>query len=207
MKQFTLITALLLGFVACSCGSKEVKSSPETAGVDIDNNEVIADDPNENNTGLYDVDFDDPYLVSNGTFLNFKPGEPLDAYIDILREGSMQTGEGSFKVYYIDGAEGNELGYLMTDPIDKTLIGDIFITSPAVVTEDGVRIGTTYEQLIERIGRVSFHGSEIESRVYGNSDGISYRLDMVSNQYDLDNDKILPNTKISEIVIARKRNM
>ena len=158
---------------------------------------------NEGNTDLYDVDPEDPYLLSNGTFLGFKPGEPLGEYRDALRPGKLRNGEGTFDAYFIDGAEGSELGYLLADPENNDLIGDIYITSPSVVTEKGVRVGTTHAELIERIGAVTFRGSEIESRVIGSKDGLAYRLAMNSPDTDLDNSRIPGETAITQIMIEQ----
>ncbi|OAV46094.1 hypothetical protein [Lewinella sp. 4G2] len=206
MKVFHFITAAILLITCAACGGDAAGPPEEGAGFDTEMTPEI-DSPNEDNTDIYDVDPEDPYLISNGTFLGLKPGEPLGAYAEVLRKGRLKDGEGSFDVYYIDGAEGSKLGYLMPDPLDKNIVGDIYVTSPAVVTEKGIRVGTTYEELVERIGAISFHGSEIESRVYGNKEGISYRLDMTSADYDLDNSRISPETAITEIVISRKQNM
>lgn len=201
MKPVHFLSALLLTLLLCTCG--ETNTDPDGAGVDT----VEMDDteqPNQDNTSIYDVDPDDPYLVSNGYFLGFKPGEPIAEYVDGLRKGRLRTGEGDFDVFFIDGAEGNELGFLTADPANEQNIGNITITSPAVVTEEGIRIGLSYEELVERIGAITFHGSEVESRVIGNKHGLSYRLEMESNKYDLDNSTIKPATKVTQIVIDRR---
>lgn len=204
MKPFHLLVSLLISCSFLTCGDD--KSDPEGAGVDTVET-ADTENPNEDNTDIYDVDPDDPYLVSNGIFLGLKPGEPLGAYADGLRKGKIKTGEGSFDVYFIDGAEGDELGYVMPDPKNNNLIGEIFITGRSVVTEEGIRIGLSYDELIERLGKITFHGSEVESRVYGSKHGLSYRLDMASNQYDLDNRTIEPDTKVTQIVIDRRPTM
>ena len=55
-----------------------------------------------------------PYVVSNGFFLGMKPGGSIAEFKDGLRADVLQTGEGDFDVFYIDGAEGNEVEELNT---------------------------------------------------------------------------------------------
>ncbi|NJC26408.1 hypothetical protein [Neolewinella antarctica] len=194
---------LLLSFFLCTCGNRPNELAEDGAGVDTGTTPEI-DNPNEDNTDIYDVDPEDPYLMSNGAILGLKPGEPLGEYADGLRTGRIRTGEGDFDVYFIDGAEGDELGYLLPDPTAKSRIGDIILTAPTVVTEKGIRVGLTYAELIERLGAVAFHGSETEARVYGTKDGLRYRLDVNSTKRDLTEADIEPGTRITEIVINRQ---
>lgn len=144
---------------------------------------------------------DNPYLISNGSFIGFKPGEPLREYVDALRPGKIRTGEGEFEVYFIDAAEGYELGYFMPAGPDDSEIGDIWITSPNVVTEEGMHVGLTYEDLNERVGEVKFYGSEIEGMVLGFKEGIGYRLDMYESVVKFDNATIKGETEITQLVI------
>ena len=199
-----LLPALLLSTLLCTCDRAPTTETPdEGAGVDTKMEDDLST-LNDGNTDLYDVDPEDPYLISNGSLLGFKPGEPLAAYRDALRPGKIRDGEGTHEVFFIDGAEGGELGYLMASPTDPETIGDIYITSPAVVTEQGIRIGATYAELQERIGAINFHGSEIEGRIFGSQDGLAYRLDGHSTEYAMDNSGINPETPIVQIVIESK---
>ena len=174
MKNFPslLFLALLLLFLI-SCGNepKSVADIPdeETTTSDVEG-------PNEDNTAIYDVDDDDPYLLSNGYFLGMSPGGSLADFEDGLRDGELKTGEGTFPVFYIDGAEGDELGYVYSREGAAGTIDQITVTSPRVVTENGVRVGLSFNELSQRLGELEVFASEIESRVYATKDGITYRL-------------------------------
>jgi len=161
--------------VFTACGS-EPKSITDTTGLEDSADDTPA--PNDDNTAIYDVDADDPYLLSNGYFLGMTPGGSLDDYIDGLRTGQIRTGEGEFDVLFIDAAEGDELGYVYTPDKTEPIIEQITITSPKVVTEKGVRVGLSFDELKQRLGPVEVYASEIESRVYATKDGITYRLNI-----------------------------
>lgn len=194
MKPFF---ALLLLAVCLSCGGE--KSIADTDGIETPTADTP--DPNDGNTAIYDVDADDPYLISNGYFLGLTPGGSLAEFSDGLRKGVLQTGDGDFDVFYIDSAEGDELGYVTADPRDEQTIGYIFVTSPDVVTEKGVRVGISFAELKQRIGAVEVHGSEIEGYTYAQANGMAYRLDSGNWSYEVDVSTIAPETKVIEIVI------
>lgn len=191
------IFAFVLLLICLSCGTD--KSIADTTGLET----PAADtpDPNDGNTAIYDVDADDPYLISNGYFLGLTPGGSLAEFSDGLRSGVLQTGEGDFDVFYIDSAEGDELGYVIADPRDEQTIGAIYITSKDVVTEKGVRVGISFAELQQRVGKVEVHGSEIEGYTYAYTDGMAYRLDSGNWSYEVDMSTIAPETEIIEIVI------
>lgn len=195
------IFAFFLLFALFSCGSD--KTIADTKGIET----PAADtpDPNDGNTAIYDVDDDDPYLISNSHFLGLTPGGSLAEFVDGLRSGVLQTGEGDFDVHYIDSAEGDELGYVMADPRDENTIGNIYVTSPKVVTEKGIRVGMSYAELQEKMGRLEVHGSEIEgyTHAYADADGLAFRLDSGNWSYEVDPTAIKPETEILEIVIER----
>lgn len=171
MKLLPVLACLL---VLTSCG-KEPKAITDIT--DIETPAADTPDPNDGNTAIYDVDADDPYLLSNGYFLGMTPGGSLIDYKDGLRTGQIRTGEGEFDVLFIDGAEGDELGYVYSMESDDPTIDQITITSPKVVTEKGVRVGLSFDELQQRLGPLEVSASEIESRVYARKDGITYRLD------------------------------
>ena len=202
MRLLPLLTALLFTFIVSTCDSRP--NDVEGAGVDTPPEAGVDRTPNDGNLDIYDVDPEDPYLLSNRTLLGLKPGEPIAPYTDALRKGKLKTGEGNFAGYYIDGAEGGELGFMMPDTEDETLIGDIYIFSPSVVTEEGIRVGLSYSELTERLGAIDFYGSEIESRVYGEHEGLRYQLDINSNTPEkIAAGDIPASTKVKAIVINR----
>jgi len=157
---------------------------------------------NDDNTAIYDVDDEDPYRISNGIFLGLQPGESFVDYQEGLRKGTLKSGAVSLSAWYIDGAEGNELGYVLPDPRDAGTVRSIVITSPDVVTEKGIRVGYEFPELMQRLGTLSLHGSEIESRVYADEGNLRYRLDMASNKPNIKSSEVPAGTKVTEIWIV-----
>jgi hypothetical protein len=207
------IFAFLLLVVLMSCSNdktsadtvdlEEPAADAPTADIPANTSPEDIPAPNDGMTAASEVYDDDPYLVSNGYFLGLTPGGSMAEFVDGLRSGVLQTGEGDFDVHYIDSAEGDELGYVMADPRDEGTIGNIFITSTKVVTEEGIRVGMSFTELQEKMGELEVHGSEIEGQTYANSDGLSFRLDAGNWSYEIDPSTIKPETKILEIVVER----
>ncbi|MEM9929004.1 MAG: hypothetical protein AAF840_04260 [Bacteroidota bacterium] len=194
MKPLFVVLCLFL----YACGGEAPPSPPDLAA------EAPKTPPSEVETPTAEaVAIDNPYRISNGIFLGMRPGGKLEAFADGLRADVLQTGEGDFDVFYIDGAEGNELGYLMADPNDESLIGSISITAEEVVTEEGISVGMTFAELEEKVGPVEVHGSEIEGYTYAYKYGLAYRLDVNFWSYEVDEAKIDPATKLLEILVSR----
>ena len=198
VASFALFLAVLL--TACGGSNDEAEPATLTAPTNVAPAPATQDaDPNNGNTALYEVDPADPYLISNGTFLGFGIGEPLAANIDLLRKGVLRTGEGTFQVYYIDDADGEELGYVMDTPDKAGRIDRIAVKSPKVVTERGVRIGLSVDELEQRLGPLEWHGSEVEGRAGAEKDGLYYRIDQPVFQYEVSREEIKDGAKVVEI--------
>ena len=105
----------------------------------------------------------------------------------------METGEGSFKVYYIQSSSGEELGYLLEDEKDQT-IESIVVTSSLYSTQQGIKVGSTYEQVKESFPELKMVRSEIESRLFARSGNFTFFFD----GYELNDPG-----KISSITISR----
>lgn len=172
LSSLLFLALLLLFLISCN-------SNPDTITdtTDIEIPSVNLDDSKDSShTAISNADADDPYMLSNSSFLGMTPGGSLDDFKDGLRDGELRTGEGSFKVFYIDGAEGDELGYVYSREGGDGSIDQITITSPKVVTENGVRVGMSFNDLTQKLGEMEVFASEIESRVYATKDGTTYRL-------------------------------
>lgn len=152
--------------------------------------------PNAGNTAMYDVDPDDPYEIDDSSFLDMRAGSQVQAFPEILRLGTLENGEGSFPVYYISGRRDDTLGYVFAP---DGMIEQITVYSPDVVTKNGIRVGNTYQELVERIGPVTTHGTEIKSRVYATKDGLTYRLSMLDQNNLIDS--VPAGTTITEIIL------
>ncbi|CAH1002034.1 hypothetical protein LEM8419_02949 [Neolewinella maritima] len=154
--------SFLLVLLACS---DRPPTTPETRPVEY---------PNAGNTAIYDVDPDDPYEIDDSSFLEMQPGQPIAPFVD-LRPGTLRTGDGELAVRYIPGRSNDTLGYVAAE---GGLIDHIVIWSTDVVTKNGIRVGNTYGELVERLGQLAPYGSGVEARVYATHDGLTYRLGM-----------------------------
>jgi hypothetical protein len=131
-------------------------------------------------------------------------GDAIKKHLAYAKKSTMQTGEGSFEVYKITDKENNPAGYFMADTKDKLLVGSITVESPKARTQDGIKIGSTFSDLLKAFPNIEVHGSEIESRTYATKGNLSYRLNVANSTYELDKAKIPATAKITEIVIKRK---
>lgn len=142
-------------------------------------------------------------IISSDSYQGISPGDKLAAHEDELVKSQLVNGEGNFTVYLILNEQGGKIGYLMPDPNDATMVGDITITSSTPVTTDGMRVGMTLGDLFNRYRNLEIHGSEIESRTTASKDQLSFRLDAEKHTYQVDPREIPLNTKITEISINR----
>lgn len=187
MRYLYLMALLWLG-----CSDRP-PTTPETRPVE---------NPNAGNTAIYDVDPDDPYEIGDGSFLDMRPGLPLAAFDELLGAGEREEAAAATQVYYIRGRRGEELGYVVPD---GTRIGRVVITSPDVVTENGIRVGNSYAELTERRGRlrVGEVREEEPAYLYLIDGDLQYRLNLANNQYEVDTATMDPTAVITHIEIAR----
>ncbi len=188
------LSLLILLAIGCDSNPSTTEAPPEPAG---------ADAANVDEESIYEVDEEDRYKIFNGTFFDYAPGQPIAIARERLREGKLETGEGTFEVYYIDGRDREELGYLMPDPNDETKVGDITITSENAITEQGARVGWTYGELTQRLGPLEVHGSEIEGQTHATQGRLKYLLDEQHYGYDLGEERVADGAKVVAVVIGR----
>jgi hypothetical protein len=131
-------------------------------------------------------------------------GDAIKKHSNNAKKTTIKTGEGSFVAYQIIDPENNPAGYFMPDPNNKLLVGDITIETPKASTDKGIKIGSTFQDLLKAYPNIEVHGSESEGRTYATANGFSFRLKVANFTYDVDKAKIPATTKITEIVINRK---
>ena len=124
-----------------------------------------------------------------------------------LEKKEMRNGEGTFEIYEIKDFGNNPAGYFVSDFNDEGRVSDITVTTPKAATTEGIKVGSTFEELRKVFPNIEVHGSEIEGRTYAKANNLSYRLDVVNFSYEMDISKIPANTKITEIIINRVINV
>ncbi len=142
-------------------------------------------------------------LISPFAFRGIQVGDLIANHKAYIQKTKLKTGEGTFDVYEIKDFENNPAGYLVPDPKNKLLVGDITVKTPKAETAKGIKVGGTFQDLLKAFPNIEVHGSEIEGQTHANANNISYRLDMPNFTYDVDKAKIPPTTKITEIMINR----
>ncbi|MEM6362190.1 MAG: hypothetical protein AAF731_19025 [Bacteroidota bacterium] len=140
-----------------------------------------------------DSNFKDDLTIYSENFYGIVLGRPVSDFFGQLKKGMLETGEGSFKVYYIQSSSGEELGYLLEDEKDQT-IESIVVTSSLYSTQQDIKIGSTYQQVKESFPEVKMVRSEIESRLFARSGNFTFFFD----GYELNDPG-----KISSITISR----
>jgi len=141
--------------------------------------------------------------IDNNAFRGITIGDKIADHADYIQKETLKTGEGAFEVYRIKDFNNNPAGYLIPDPKEESLVGDITVETQMAATAEGIKVGGTFQDLITAIPKVEVHGSEIEGRTYATYDNLSYRLDAANFSYKVDKSKIPAATKIMQIVINR----
>lgn len=143
-------------------------------------------------------------LIEPGSFRGIQVGAPINAHIDYLVKSEIKNGEGTFSVYTIKDFNNNPAGYVMPDPRDENLVGDITVETKMASTKEGIQVGSTFGDVKKALPEIEVHGSEIEGRTYASYAGIKYRLDIAHFTYEVDASTIPETTPVIEIVIPRK---
>ncbi|THH41697.1 hypothetical protein [Neolewinella litorea] len=160
MIRYALPVIFLLG---CS---DSPPTTPETRPVE---------NPNAGNTAIYDVDADDPYEIADSSFLDLSPGMALPQTESLREAGVLTVGDQTFDRYFLTGRRQDTLAYLLVDRGDR-FISAIHITSSDVVTRDGLRVGNTYGELVERLGKLPAPSTVAGRPVIKGPDWLSYQL-------------------------------
>ncbi len=142
-------------------------------------------------------------LISENSFRGIKIGDKISGHNEYAIEGQMRSGEGSFKVHWIMDFNNNRAGYLVPDPKDELIVGNIMIQSKMAETAEGIKVGSTFGDLQKAFPNLEVHGSEIEGHTFARANKLSYRLEAVNNTYKVDVKKIPLSSKVTQIMINR----
>lgn len=142
-------------------------------------------------------------LITPNSFRGITIGDKISKHVDYIQKEQLRTGGGTFEIYRIKDFNNNPAGYLMPDPKDNSIVGDITIETQMAATVAAIKVGSTFEQLNATFPTIEVHGSEIEGRTYATHNNISYRLDVPNFTYEVDKSKIPANTKITQIMLNR----
>jgi hypothetical protein len=148
---------------------------------------------------------DTQMLIATGGFRGITIGDKIANYTktDYVKKTTIKTGEGSFVAYEISDFENNPAGYFYADSKNKLLVGDITVETTKASTAKGIKVGSTFQDLLKVYPNIEVHGSEIESHTYATAEKLTYRLDVANNTYEVDKSKIPGSTKVTEILIHR----
>lgn len=142
-------------------------------------------------------------VIAPHSFRGIQVGDLIAKHKEYTQKTKLRTGEGAFVVYEIKDFDNNPAGYLLPDPNNQLLVGDIIVQTPKAQTAKGVKTGDTFQDLLKIFPDIQVHGSETEGRTYATANNLSYRLDVANFSYEIDKTKIPGTAKITEIRINR----
>ena len=146
-----------------------------------------------------------PYLIKDNVFCGLASGMRLSAHKKRLEKGLLKERDQMIEVYYIQGIDGDTVGYVQPHTKDESYIGQITITTPKAQTVDGIRIGSTYEVLQNQITFIKGNGTKINSIAYAVRGRELFLLAMDSPIQQLQEGSPDPTTKIKAIIIKQHR--
>lgn len=206
-KAIILKNPYLLIFLTCfatlACSSKnDIRKEEKVSNVKEVVNDSEKRKKSSESANMDDEDFEDEMEfmppIENNSYLGIVVGNAISDYQDLLKPGTLKTGEGEFEVQYIIYM-ADTLGYAF----GEETIESIHIWDSRGATNQGIRVGTTFGELKKILENPEVHGSEIESRVYAIEKNRKYRLNYFSMEYDLDISKIPDTISITEIIITK----
>lgn len=158
--------------------SDQPPTTPETRPVE---------NPNAGNTAIYDVDADDPYEIDDDSFLEITPGQPLSDNDFLL------PGDGDRR--YLRGRRGDTLGFVLLQD-DGSSVAEVHVTSPDVVTKDGLRVGNTLGEVMERRGKLEAEGPTVVWEPSASNVRVCFELSTDATENPMD-------APVREIVLRR----
>lgn len=148
---------------------------------------------------------DNELVIKENSFRGIKVGDKISSHSAYTKKDQMETGEGTFSIYLIKDFNDNPVGYFHPDPNNQNLVGDITIDTKNVETTEGIRVGSTFQELKNKFPKIKVYGSEIEGRTHATYDNLVYRLDIEHFSYEVDMKKIPLDTKIVSITINNQK--
>ncbi len=140
-------------------------------------------------------------IIYQKSFLGLTPHTNIKDYEGKLEKGLLRTGEGDFDIFNIKDENENTVGYFVPFGENEDKVGSVTVTSELAQTEDGIKIGDTFETLLKKYPNLKVFGSEIEGYTQAIVENISFRLDENHYNHQLKISEIKKETKIIEITI------
>ena len=189
---------MLIVLISCKDNPKGMEKEQQDEKPEVQLEKTLTSEKNsEEKNGL---------ILQNGKLGDLGPNASVEQLSadGILRKGKLKTGDGIIPVWFIVRA-GDTLGYT-TIRTGKNNINDITYTSPLIYTEDNLKVGSTFQDILKIYPNAKAYGSEIESRTYVKTDSYIFRLDASNIKYEIDNSEISPNAKIIEVIVPSTMN-
>ncbi|MCP4438173.1 MAG: hypothetical protein GY810_04445 [Aureispira sp.] len=200
----TAIIGFMIGIVGVmSCNeSTNTPKNPETTTVDTTSETL--DTTATTKKELPDPELVNKYLVTEDGLLNIKIGDSAKQHEKYLKKAVQENGEGSFPGYDLLDENQEKIGFVFSENDENTykegdLIGYMEIYSPLYKTEEGIGVNSTFADLKNTYPNAETHGSEIEGWTNTNIGGLAFRLDTHFHTYKIDESKIKPSTKVTQI--------
>lgn len=191
-----MLASLLFGLLITACNNPNTST---TESEEITTPESPQSMPTENEQPKAVI------LKANG-INGISSGDQIATLTDqgILKKGELKTGEGDFEIWNIMDKNLGKIGYVLEHPQLEGQVGQIHITSDAVKTENGLGVGSTWADIRAAYPSAQVFGSEIEGITAAVVGAYHFQLDIRNWSYEVDEAKIEPDTKVTEIWLPQR---
>lgn len=145
----------------------------------------------------------DSLQIGPRAFQGIAPGDSLARHASRLQPDVLVSGEGKLRIFRIQAANGQSVGYVVPDSRSQSLVGDVVITSPIVRTAAGIGVGDNFLAVEAAYPDIVVHGSEVESRTHAVSGNLSFRLAISKATYEVPRNTVPPTTKVLEVRLTK----
>jgi hypothetical protein len=159
----------------------------------------VFDDKEDKNTVVAEVNSPSIKTIN---VEGIKVGDTYMDHSDKFKRADKEVSPENFKGYFIMDKNGNVIGFAFANPADKSKIMMIEITSSDYRTNEGIAIGSTFEEAKKAYPTIKIQESKVENTTSVTVGNYSFLLQNVANNTSKgDESKIKPLTKIKKITI------
>lgn len=139
------------------------------------------------------------FLITPTGINELTNGDSIQEHANVLVRDSLQTGEGTFEVFKYSKEQGTDIAYIYLD--EDNNIELIEVISDLYKTEQGVGVGSSFDEVKLAYPNSKTHGSEIEGRTTVQTEGIQFLIDAYYFNYEVNESEIDPETIVKRVQI------
>ena len=146
----------------------------------------------------------DFYIENKKSLLGITIGQSIKTIPkERLQEFPFHIKDENRTIYYLISPNQERIALLYSDFNNNEKVGSIVIINNEVITEDGFKIGTIFNEIITQIDndKLQIHIDKKDSSVILSVDHLHYTLDFFSDTTTISIEKIPLNSKVISILI------